>query len=100
MHIDRQSINRDRNRQRLVTVLLFKGLKLLVLHLAAHRAEVGGAFGQGRRCGGGTGGLDLDVHVGIEALELFSPQGHQVGQGIGTDTGNVTGYTTGTAVFG
>src|SRR5690606_13317424 len=37
--------------QRLVAELLLEGLDFLVLHVAAHRTEVGGAFGQCRRRG-------------------------------------------------
>ncbi|MCY1441119.1 hypothetical protein D9M71_574220 [compost metagenome] len=99
MHEDRQGVHSHRNGGRLVAVLLLEGLQLDVLHLAAHRAEVGGTFGQRRRRGGGTGGLDLDVHVRVEALVLFGPHGHQVGQGIGADAGKVARYTAGLLVI-
>ncbi|MNF84506.1 hypothetical protein D3C84_668740 [compost metagenome] len=95
MHEDRQGVDGHRNGGRLVAVLLFEGLQLDVLHLAAHRAQVGGAFGQSRRRGGRTGGLDLDVHVRVLALVRLGPQGHQVGQGVGTYAGEVAGNTSG-----
>ena len=77
----------------------FKRLDFLVFHLAAHGPEVGRALGQCRRRGGRTGGLDLDVDVGILALVLLGPQGHEIGQGIRTDSGQVPGNATGALII-
>ncbi|MCY1174995.1 hypothetical protein D9M73_152150 [compost metagenome] len=98
MHEDRQGVHGHRDGSRLVAVLLLEGLQLDVLHLAAHRAEVGGAFGQRGWRGGGAGSLNLDVYVRIFLLVGLGPQGHQVRQGIGTDAGEVARHTGGLGV--
>ena len=95
VHEDRQGINSNRDCGWLVAILLLERLQLDVLHLAAHRAQVSGAFSQCRRCGGGTGSLNLNVHVRVFFFVGFSPQGHQVGQGIGTDAGEVARHACG-----
>ncbi|MNT46947.1 hypothetical protein D3C72_1836230 [compost metagenome] len=98
MHEYGQGVDGNRDGGWLVAVLLFERLQLDVLHLAAHRAEVGGAFGQRGWRGGGAGSLDLDVYVRIFLLVGLGPQSHQVGEGVRTDAGEVARNTSGLGV--
>ncbi|MCY1243715.1 hypothetical protein D9M72_567420 [compost metagenome] len=93
-----QGIHGNRNSGWLVTVFGFEGLQLVVLHLATHRAQVSGAFGQRRWRGRRTGGLNLDVYVRVFFFVVLSPEGHEVGQGIGADAGQVARHTSGLGV--
>src|SRR5690606_19075891 len=95
VHEHGQGVDGHRNGGGLVAVFLLEGLDLTVLHRTAHWPHIGGAFGQRGWRSGGTGGLDLDVYVGVVLLELFCPQGHQVGQRVGADAGQVARYTGG-----
>ena len=94
-----QRVDRHLHLGRLVAVLLLEGVDFLGLHLAAHRAELRGAFDQGRRRGRGTLALDLDVDVRIGLLEALRPQGHQVVERVGADRIQVSGNSADRLVF-
>ncbi|MNE48774.1 hypothetical protein D3C80_1432590 [compost metagenome] len=98
VHEHGQGIHGNRNSSWLVAILLFEGSQFGVLHLAAHRAQVGGAFGQRRWRGGGASSLDLDIYVRVFLLVGLGPQGHQVCQGIGTNAGQIARYASGLGI--
>ena len=100
MHKHSQCVDRYRDCSRLVAVLVLESLDLIILHLAAHRPHVRGAFRQRGWRSGRAGRLDLDIDVGIEAFELFRPQSHEIRQRVRTDTGEVAGNTAGHGIFG
>ena len=67
---DRERVDRRRICGRLVAVLLLELVDLGGLHLAGHRAELGGAGDQRRRRGRGALALDLDLDVRVDFLNL------------------------------
>ncbi len=98
VHEHGQGIHSHRDSGWLVAVLLLEGRQFGVLHFAAHRAQVRGAFSQRRRCSGGAGSLNLNVDVRVFLFVGLSPQGHQVSQGVGTNAGQVARDTGGLGV--
>ena len=98
MHKNSQRVDGDRNRRGLVAVLVFESFDFVVFHLATHRPHIGGALGQRGRRSGRTGGLNLNVYVGVGALELFRPECHQVGKRVGAHAREIAGNTAGAFV--
>ena len=86
---NREGVDRDRHGCGFVTIFGFEAFDFIGLHKPAHGPEIGRTLRQRWWRGGRAGGLDLYVHTRIEALELLGPQGHQVGQSVRTDAGDI-----------
>ena len=90
MDEDGEGVDGDGDLGRLVAELTGEGGDFGGAHLAAHRADVGGASGQGDRGGAGTLAFDLGVDVRVAGLEAFAPEGHQIDERVGSDGVQVT----------
>jgi len=86
--VDRQHVDAGRQGRRLVAEARLELVDLLLLHLAAHRAEGGRAADQRRRRRRRALALDRDLDIRVDGPEALGPQGHEVVQGVGADTGD------------
>ena len=96
---DGESIDGDGDLGRLVAELTGEASDFGGLHLAAHRANLGGTGGESNRGGARTLTFNLDVDVGVLGLESFAPESHEVIKGVGTDRVQVTRDAGGNSVI-
>ena len=97
---DGEGVDGDADGGRFVAELGFKGVDFLLFHFAAHGAELGGAFDEGGRGGGGAFAFDLNADVGVFGAETLCPEGHEVVEGIRADGNEAAGDAAGGLVFG
>ena len=95
-----EGVDGDLDFERLVAVLLFESIDFCALHRAAHRAELGCSFDEGRRSGCGAFAFDLDFDVWVEGTESFGPKGHQIVESVGADGIEFSRYSGDGFVFG